>query len=133
MSTFRPSTLLRQALLADAAVSGATGLLLALGAGPLAGLLALPEGLLRHAGLVLLPFAAVVGWLGTRERPPRAAVRAVVVVNALWAAESLVLLIGGWVAPNALGHAFVVAQALAVAALAGAQHVGLRRSAPTVA
>lgn len=133
MSTFRPSTLLRQALLADAAVSGATGLLLALGAGPLADLLALPEGLLRHAGLVLLPFAAAVGWLGTRERPSGAAVRAVVVVNALWVVESLALLVGGWVAPNALGHAFVVAQALAVAALAGAQQVGLQRSAPTVA
>lgn len=133
MSTFRPSTLLRQALLADAAVSGATGLLLALGADPLAGLLGLPEGLLRHAGLVLLPFAAVVGWLGTRERPSRAVVRAVVVVNVLWAAESLIVLIGGRVTPNALGHAFVVAQALAVAALAGAQYAGLRRATPTAA
>lgn len=133
MTTFRPSTLLRQALLADAAVSGATGLLLALGAGPLAGLLALPEGLLRYAGLVLLPFAASVAWLGTRGDPPRVAVRAVITVNALWTFESLAILLGGWVTPNMLGHAFVVAQALAVAALAAAQVVGLRRSAPAVA
>ena len=129
MSTFQPSTLLRQALLADAAVSGATGLMLTLGAGPLAGLLALPEGLLRYAGLVLLPFAALVAYLGTRERLPRAAAWTVVVVNALWAAESLAMPLGGWVAPNALGYAFVVTQALAVAALAGAQYAGLRRSA----
>ena len=40
-----------------------------------------------------------------------------------------VLLLSGYVAPNALGIAFVVAQALAVAVLAELQFVGLRRSA----
>ena len=58
MSIFRPSTLLRYALIGDAVASGATGLLMAGGSGLLAGLLGLPEELLRVAGLVLLPYAA---------------------------------------------------------------------------
>ncbi len=53
------SMLLRVALLGDAAASGGMGLLLTAAASPLASLLALPEPLLRGAGLVLLPYA---GW-----------------------------------------------------------------------
>ena len=55
MSYSRPSNLLRFALIGDAVASGATGLLMALGAGLLTGLLGLPESLLRIAGLILLP------------------------------------------------------------------------------
>jgi hypothetical protein len=130
MSWTRPSLFLRRALLADAAASGATGLLMAAGADAFSGPLGLPVVLLREAGLVLLPYAALLAWLGLRESLPRAAVWAVIVCNALWAAESLLLLASGWVAPTALGVAFVVAQALAVAGLAGLQWQGLRRSAP---
>jgi hypothetical protein len=55
-------------------------------------------------------------------------VRAVVVVNAVWALDSVALLLSGWVAPNALGYTFVVAQALVVLVLAGAQYLGRQRS-----
>jgi hypothetical protein len=58
-STTAP-TLLRRALLADAIISGGTGALMALAAGPLSGLLGLPAGLLLWAGIVLLPFAAAL-------------------------------------------------------------------------
>jgi hypothetical protein len=127
--------LLRFALLGDAAASGATGLLLAAGAGPLAPLLGLPGPLLRGAGLALLAYAAVVAWLGTRDAPPRAAVLAVVVVNLLWAADSLLLLALGPAAPTGLGVAFVLAQALVVLGFAAAQAAGLRgaAAAPAVA
>lgn len=53
------STLLRAALLGDAAASGGMGLLLTAATHPMASLLALPEPLLRGAGLVLLPLP---GW-----------------------------------------------------------------------
>ena len=56
---------LRFALLADAAVSGATGLLAFAGAGILDGLLGLPTELLRYAGLSLIPYAAIVAYVGT--------------------------------------------------------------------
>lgn len=119
-------TLLRRALLADAVISAATGLLLAVGASLLSDLLQLPEPLLRFAGLALLPFAAFVAVVATRERVSRAAAWAVVLVNALWALDSVVLLVAGWVAPNLLGFGFVLAQAAVVAGFAALQVMGLR-------
>lgn len=124
--TTRPNTFLRYALLADAVASGATGLLMAAGAGPLSGLLSLPEPLLRWAGLTLLPFAILVGLAARPEAPSRSAALAIVVVNALWVADSFALLATGWIQPNGLGIAFVTIQALAVGALAAAQVAGLR-------
>lgn len=133
MTLSRPSTFLRRVLLADAVISGAAGLLMFLGAGLLASLLQLPEALLRYAGLILLPWFAFVAYIATRDSPPRSAVWAVIVINTLWVAGSIVLLLSGWVAPNALGVAFVIAQALVVGILAEMQYFGLRRSRTTSA
>jgi len=119
---------LRRSLLADAVVTFATGLLLALGAPALSALLGLPEALLRWAGVSLLPFAGLVALLARRQSAPRTAVLAVVAYNALWALDSVLLLALGWVSPTLLGSAFVVAQALAVAGFAFLQYAGLRRS-----
>jgi hypothetical protein len=127
MSTIHPSRFLRGVLLADAAASGATGLLLIAGAGLLEGLLGLPVALMREAGLVLIPYVAFVIWVATRERVARGAVWAIIVANALWAIASAGLLASGLVAPTLLGHAFVVAQAAVVALLGELQYVGLRR------
>lgn len=118
---------LRAVLLADAAACGAMGLLLAAAAGPLAGLLALPQPLLLWVGLFLLPWAAFVAWLGTRARIARAALWCVIGLNALWVLESLLLPLLGWVRPNGLGAAFLLAQAAAVAGFAVLQVVALRR------
>ncbi len=129
--TLHPTPFLRFALLGDAAASGATGLLLAAGAGFLAALLRLPEGLLRVAGLVLLPYAGFVAWLGARGGGvPRNALRAVVAINLLWALDSVLLLAAGPVAPNGLGVAFVLAQAVAVLGFAAMQWTALRGAAP---
>ena len=128
--TLHSTPFLRFALLGDAAASGATGLLLAAGAGALASLLGLPEGLLRVAGLVLLPYAAFVAWIGARkEGVPRNAVRAVVAINLLWALDSALLLALGPVSPNGLGVAFVLAQALVVLGFAAMQWAALRGAA----
>jgi hypothetical protein len=126
--SFQPAPLLRYALIGDALASGATGLLLAGGAGLLTGLLGLPEQLMRYAGLFLLPYAAVVAYVGTRATVSRAAVWTIITANAIWVVESIVILVGGWVSPTPLGVAFVAAQALIVAAFAEAQFIGLRRS-----
>ncbi len=122
---------LRQALLADALVSGTTGLALLLGAGFLAEILSLPELLLRSVGAILLPFAAVVALIGTRRAIHPTAVWAVIAINALWALDSFVLLLGGWVAPNIFGYAFVIAQALIVGLFAEIQLISLRRHGRT--
>jgi len=131
--TLHPSPFLRRALAADALASGATGLLVALGAGLLERLLALPAELLLYAGVILLPYAAAVGWLASRPAVSGPAIWAVIACNAAWAADSILLLLSGWVAPSALGYAFVIAQALVVAAFAELEFMGLRRSAPAMA
>ena len=128
MTTSNTSPFLRRVLLADAATSAASGLLMTLAPGALEDWLGVPAGLLRYAGLSLLPFAALVFYLATRPAPPRAAVWAVIVLNLLWAADSILLVAGGWLGPTPLGYAFVIAQALVVAAFAEAQYIGLRRS-----
>jgi hypothetical protein len=129
----RSSPFLRQALIADAVASGATGFLMLVAAAFLSDLLGLPMALLRWAGAALLPFAVILALLGLRERVPPAAIWAVIAVNGIWAAESILLLLSGWVAPTGLGYAFVTAQALAVAGLAQAQYLGLRGRRGTAA
>jgi hypothetical protein len=127
MTHDRSSTFLRRALMLDAVASGAAGLLMIAGAGLLEGLLGLPAALLRGAGLVLVPYVAFVIWAGTRETVSRPAVGTIIAANALWAAASALLLVSGWVAPTALGYAFVIGQAVVVALLGELQYVGLRR------
>jgi hypothetical protein len=120
---------LRRVLIADAAASGATGALMLVGAGLLEPLLGLPPMLLRPASLILLPFAALVAYVATRPLLSRGAVWAIIIANLLWVADSAALLLGNWVAPTALGYAFVISQAVVVAALAELEYVGLRRLA----
>lgn len=120
--------LLTRVLWADALLTGGFALVLAVAATPLAGLFALPEPLVRWAGIGLLPVAAFVAYLASRPVPPRGGVWALIAVNALWAVDSVFLLFTGWVDPNPLGIAFVVAQALLVGVLAELQYVGLRRA-----
>src|SRR5262245_30347071 len=128
MESVMNQSFLRRVLIADAATSGAMGVLLIAAAGPLAELLTLPEALLRVAGVTLLPFAALVALLATREAVPRWGVWAVIAVNALWVVESVLLLVSGWVEPTPLGTAFVLARAAVVAVFAEAEYVGLRRT-----
>ena len=130
---YQSNSFLRTVLLADAIASGATGLLMIAGAGLLDGLLGLPVALLREAGLVLIPYVAFVAWVGTRDAISRNAVQAVIVLNVLWVAGSIGLMVSGWVAPTMLGAAFVIAQGAVVAVLAELQFVGLRRGATAAA
>lgn len=131
MSSIRPSLFLRRALLADAAASGASAVLMIVGAGIIDKLLGLPSALLLEAGLVLVPYVAFVAWLGTRERLAPSAVWAVIVANVLWAIASVLLLLSGLIAPTVLGYVFVIAQALVVALFAELQYVGLNRPSTT--
>ena len=124
----QPSLLLRRAILADAVFSGASALLLTFGAGALAPLLNLPEALLRETGLFLVAYAALVGWLGTRQAMPKPLVWTVVAGNAAWTVASIALLFSGAVTPNLPGAAALAMQAIAVGVFAELQYVGLRRS-----
>lgn len=117
---------LRRVLGLDAVASGAVGLLLTFGAGPLADLLKLDPGFTRPVGLFLIGWALAVAALAWQPRPARPLVMAVIAVNVLWTIESVLTLALGWLQPNALGVAFVIAQAAAVAGFAGLQLFALK-------
>lgn len=114
---------LRKILWLDAATCVATGLLLSILSAPLSAWLGLPEALLFYAGLALFPIAAFMAWTATRLAEP--AVWLVIGGNALWVLGSLAVLA---LSPTALGYAFVIAQAAAVAVLAELEYIGLRRA-----
>ena len=132
MQILRTSTFLRWTLLADAATCVATGLLMMLGSGQLEQFLGLPAGLLRYAGISLLPFAAFLVYLAKRENLSTQGVWTAIVLNTIWTAASLLLLMTGRVSPTELGYTFVIAQALGVAVFAGLEYFGLRKSATVV-
>jgi hypothetical protein len=115
----------RRVLFVDAATCVGTGLFLALLAAPLAPFLGLPAELLLYAGLALLPIAAFIAWVATREQMSAAGVWLVIIGNVGWVLASLALLFA--VSPTVLGYAFVIGQALIVAALAEMEYVGLRK------
>ena len=124
----QPSLFLRRAIQLDAVFSGVSAVLLSFGAGALASWLNLPEALLRESGLFLIAYAALVGWLGTRQSVLKALVWLVIVGNAAWTLGSIALLFSGAVNPNLLGMITVVGQAIATGVFAELQYVGLRMS-----
>ena len=120
--------LLRNALMLDAAVSGAAAVLMIAGAPLLEPLLQLPRPLLIGAGLVLVPYVALLVALSRRPTVSRLMLIDVIGLNVLWSAASIGLLFTGWVEPSALGYAFVIIQAAAVALFAEIQFIAMRRA-----
>jgi len=118
---------LRRVLWADAIVSAAVGVLMALGAGFLQRLLGLPPALLEVAGVALLPYAAYLVWLAGRAAVPRVAVWAPIVLNLVWAIDCLLLFAAG-LRPTLLGEAFIVLHIVTVLAFAELEFIGLRRA-----
>lgn len=122
-------TSLPVALRLDAIVTAANGAAYLVAAGPLADLLGLDALLLRIAGAGLLAFAAAV-WLVASARPiPRAAAATIVALNVAWAIGCLGAALADLASATTAGAAWIVAQALVVAAFAELQATGLRRSA----
>lgn len=126
MPTPSSPSFLHRVLVADAALCLTAGLVLLAFGGPAAALLGLPAGLLRAAGLALLPVAVFIIRLARQPTPPERAVVLLVVLNVAWVLASVLLLLGGLVAPTVLGTAFVLAQAALVAIFAGLEAAALR-------
>lgn len=124
---FRDLPLFHRALLLDLATGIPTAVLLIGGAGLLAPLVGLPAGLLRGAGLVLLPFAALLALTLSAAKPHRLAAWSIIEINLAWVAASFWVLYGAGFAPTAIGRSVVIAQALAVLGIAALQLAGWRR------
>jgi hypothetical protein len=120
-----PSTMYRL-LLVDAATCATMGTVLTLGARVIGQFTQIPPALLFYAGLILFPIAAFMAIVASRRAIFPPAVWLIVLGNAVWVAASLVLLVSGWIAPNAFGSIFIIAQALVVAVLTELEHGALR-------
>ena len=113
----------------DAAVCLSTGLVLAVANTPIAGITAIPAGLVLWSGLLLLPIAAFMAFVASRRPVPALGLTLIVFGNLGWVVVSLALLTGLWFTPNVIGIAFILAQAAFVAFFAWIEHVA-KRSAP---
>ena len=128
MSVFSSPNFLHRVLWADAAACLASGLLQVVFTRPLSSLLGLPESLLGATGVFLVAYALLVALVARNPVVPRPMVWVLVAGNLLWAADCAAVLLGGWVAPTALGTAYVAVQALTVLVLAELQWFGLRHA-----
>ncbi|MEO7852262.1 MAG: hypothetical protein ABIR94_08410 [Rubrivivax sp.] len=133
----QPSPLLRGVLKADLVLSAATALSMTLGAGPLSSATGLPEGLLLAVGVALLPWLALLLWLQRRAQLPSMGVWAVIVLNALWAVDCVLVAAvampgAGWHL-TAAGLGFAITQAVGTVLLAEFQFLGLKHSRPVAA
>lgn len=117
--------LLQTALRADAASCAIMGFALLLFAGNLSSLLGMPTDFLRACGLVLFPCAALMLVAAHYPRPPAILLWLIVGGNIAWVLGSVLL--GFFLPLTALGQGFVLAQAFAVAVLAGLEFAGWRR------
>ena len=122
-----PSSFLRRVWWADAAVSAVVGAVMAGAAGPLGELVGLSSRLLAIGGLALLPYAAFLAWLATRDVVPRAAAWAPVLLNLVWAVDCVALaLTQAETMPLRVG--FIAVQVITVLAFADLEFAGLRRA-----
>lgn len=120
---------LRNALLLDAAVSAAVGIVLLAATDYLAGLLDLPAPLLFWAGVIIFVWVAMLVVASMRTVLPQIVALNFVAGNAIWTLVSFAIMLAGLIQPNALGIAFVSAQALAVGLFAVLQWIGSRERA----
>lgn len=128
LAAIASSVSVRHAVLADGVISGAMGALLIVAASPLSGLLGISAGFLFWVGVALMPWMLALLLIGRKDQPGARAVETVIALNALWVVTSIGLILFGPFEMTALGIAFVVAQALAVAVFAELQFFGLKRA-----
>ena len=121
---------LARVLRVDAALSALTALALLADAEPLSTWLGLPAGALRTLGALLVPWAALLAWLGTRRVMHRPAIGAVVALNFLWVLDCVLGAFGVFGAPQGLGVAVFAVQAIGTFVIAELEWVGLRRETP---
>jgi hypothetical protein len=125
MTAITPAYQLRNVLRLDSLTCVVMGIALASASVYVSALTALPERLLFWVGISLLPIGLVIHAAATPRFHTRAAVGAVIVGNLLWVVGSALLVVSGWVEPNALGYAFISVQALVVAVFVWLEYAAL--------
>lgn len=103
---------LKNALVLDAASCALFFALCAGATATVAGLLGLPSAIVAAAGWICLPVAALLAFLALR--PVRPLLLAVALGNAGWVLASLAVWLVHFDSLTTLGHAVIIAQAIAV-------------------
>jgi hypothetical protein len=124
---------LKSVLLIDAAITGATGLLMLAGAWLLDDLLDLPSNLLWVSGVVLIAYVAGLVAVARHEPINRVLVELAAVINVAWGIGCVAVIAGDWTDANALGIAFILVQIVAVIVFAALQVVKVRDPMPRTA
>jgi hypothetical protein len=123
-----PASLLRRALLGNAAFSLITGVVCLVEASALAAWTGLQPPLIFIAlSALILPFAVGMGWLALRMTDLRATGRIIFALDVAWVAASAVILLTGWLPLIPLGWWIVALVADVVAVFAILEYIGLRR------
>ena len=130
MSEFNDG-LLRMVLRVDAVASAAIGVSGAVAAATVDDRLGIPAGWLVAFGVVTAIWCVALLWLASRPRMPAAGVWAVIALNLVIAAASLLVLFADWWPLTTVGATLVITQAVGVVVLAELEYVGLRRSRAT--
>ncbi len=128
MTDLNTNPLLKTMIALDVTASVAAALLLLFGANLLAGPLGISSAFLFYIGVVLVPWVALLGWILVKRSVPNFVIWLVIAVNALWVADSIILMLGNWLQPTTFGYAFIIAQTVIVAGFAEFQFVGMRKS-----
>lgn len=126
MQSIQPSSLLKFAFAADAAVSGAVALLQLAFPDDLSRLLLLPRMLLVESGIFLVGYALLLAALARSRSIARPLVLFLIIGNAGWAAGCA--LAAALTGPSLLGYGFLAIQAVTVLLFAGLQLAGLNAS-----
>ncbi len=124
--TTRPPLTLRNLLWLDATTCAGFGAILALGSREIGALTQIPPAFLLYTGLALLPMAAAIATAAWPRAVDRRGARLIVTGNILWVVASALIVVAGWIEPNALGLALIAGQAVAVAALTTFEYGALR-------
>ena len=121
------AAMLKRALLANAAFSTISGLLIVVFDQRIAALIGGVEHQLWPIGAMLLGFGAYLAWLATRRTVNSASVISVIVSDFAWVAGTVILLVGWHSVISVAGLWLLAVIGAVVFLLAELQWIGLRR------
>lgn len=122
------SNLLRNALRGNALFSGTSGLVALLAAPSLAAFTGIePPIIFVVLGIVLILYAVDLWWVASRQTINRRLAWAAIILDILWVAGSVALLLFGWLPLTVAGSWTIALLAEVVAIFAVLQFIGLRR------
>lgn len=128
VARIRETPLLRRTLEFDGIATALNGLVYVLAAGWAGDQLGLPAALLYPAGAALVVVGALVLAVSARREAPVLWVGAIVVLNAVWAIDSVLVVAAGWFGPTTAGTTWILLQAGLIAVFVVLQYAGLKRA-----